>query len=104
MATKYELAVAQAEEAVKALDAAQQSAAEHRAHADKLEKELASAKSTADSWYKQMNEARAEVDQVHHLMDALPNAPARKGASNEYGQAPTFALMTRLAAWMAVRA
>lgn len=104
MATKYELAVARAEEAEKALDQAQESAAEHRAHAAKLEKELASAKSTSDSWYKQLTEAKNEVDQVHHLMDALPNAPARKGAANEYGSAPQFALMTRLAAWMAVRA
>lgn len=104
MATKLEIAVQQAETATEKAREWMEAANDLRIKLDAKEKELATAKSTSDNWYKQLLQAQAEVDQVHHLLDALPNAPARKGAANEYGSAPTFAMMTRLAAWMAVRA
>lgn len=70
---------------------------------EKLTKELASNKVAQDSWYKKSDEYKAELDQAHALIDALPGSIPRKSEPGEYGQQTTHALMTRLAAWLAVK-
>ncbi len=105
MATKLELAIARAVELESQVVTLTTEAAEHRAHAAKMEKERDSQKGTADSWYKQMTEAKDEVAQVHGLLDAMPNpAPRKAAAADTYSSEVKFSLMTRLAAWLAMRA
>lgn len=70
---------------------------------EKLTKEAASAKSSSDAFYKRSEEYKAELDQAHALIDALPGSIPRQSETGEYGQRTTYALMTRLAAWMAIK-
>jgi hypothetical protein len=70
---------------------------------EKLTKELASEKSGKDCWYKKHEESKAELEQAHALIDALPGSIPRQSEPGEYGQRTQHALMTRLAAWMAIK-
>lgn len=104
MATKYEVAVQQAENATEKAREWMEAANDLRVKLEAKEKELTTAKSTSDSWYKQMNGLQSEIEQAHCLLDALPGAVGRKSPpSGDYGHQVTYALMTRLAAWMAAR-
>ena len=103
MATKLETAELKNEQLATQIASMQETAVLRDAEIAKLATELKSAKASSDSWYKKMDEAKAEVDQVHLLLDAMSNPPARKGPANDYGQAVAFNLMTRLAAWLATR-
>jgi len=68
-----------------------------------LEKKLASESSAKDSFYKQMQSAQAEVEQVHALLDSLPGSAPRKTEHEESWQRKDIATMTRLAAYLANR-
>lgn len=69
----------------------------------KLTKERDSEKSSKDVWHKRSEEANNEIEQVHAFIDALPGAIARTVPVGEYGGRISHGLMTRLAAWLAVR-
>jgi chromosome segregation ATPase len=66
------------------------------------EKALASSKSTMDWINKQHNELKAELEQLHIFLDALPGAAPREGERVDYNT-PKLSAMTRLAVFMAVR-
>ena len=75
-----------------------------------LEKELEAAKKDAtnqkassDSWCRQHNETKAELEQLHSLLDALPGCLPRKVQAEESWRSTEHAAMTRLASWLAVR-
>lgn len=70
---------------------------------EKLTKEAASNKSTSDTWYRQHNEKEAELEQLHSLLDALPNCLPRKSQGEESWRTKEHVAMTRLASWLAVR-
>ena len=69
---------------------------------EKTAKERDSEKSSKDTWYKQREEAQNELNQMHSLLDVLPGIP-RKSEPGEYGQCTTYALATRMAAFLANR-
>jgi len=69
----------------------------------KLAKQLEDAKRTADYSTKSRDEAQAELNQAHALLDALPNAIPRQSEPGEYGGRTNHALATRIGAWLAVR-
>jgi seryl-tRNA synthetase len=66
-----------------------------------LQKELASAKSTKDLYYNQLNAAQQEMEAVHQVMDAIPGAPAREGDEDRYGGKIRRNTITRLAGFFA---
>ena len=70
---------------------------------EKLKKDLANKTAESDRWYKSRGEFEEEIKQVHTLLDALPNCIPRQSEPGEYGGRVSHALMTRLAAWLAVR-
>ncbi len=104
MATKLENLTAQIAEMEKKLSVLATESAEHRARAEKAEKDLADGKVTSTHYLKQMGAAQDEVKQVHILLDAMPNPPARKvNVEEPYKHDVTFELTTRFAAWLASR-
>ena len=103
MATKLERAQEGEKHALDQLADAKEVIAHQEKEIVRLTAEAKTANSSKDAWYKKMCDATAEVDQVHLLLDAMQNPPARKGPANEYNQAVAFNLMTRLAAWLATR-
>lgn len=70
---------------------------------EKLEKDLKAANDAKALYDKRNDEARGEIEQVHILLDALPNAVARKTEHEDSWQRKDLNLMTRLAAWLATR-
>lgn len=69
----------------------------------KLTKQLEDAKRNSDYTTKSRDDAQAELNQAHALLDALPNAIPRQSDPNEYGGRTNHALATRIGAWLAVR-
>lgn len=67
-----------------------------------LEKKLKTANEAKDSWYKNTNDLKAEIEQIHQILDAVPNSVLRKDEGAEC-YAPERTIGTRLAAWMASR-
>lgn len=82
------------------LKAAKAEAAEQKAHAEKLQKDLASANQTLDMYRNRNTNAEGELDQIHAFLNAVPNPPAEKleGSYNKLGA------MTRLSVFLATRA
>lgn len=70
---------------------------------ERLTKDLKSASDAKDAFYRARTELQTEIDQVHSLIDALPGSIPRQSEPGEYGGRTTHALMTRLAAWLAVK-
>ncbi len=68
-----------------------------------LEKKLASETSTKEAWYKQMNENAAMLEQVHQVLDAMPNSIARESEGENSWDRVKRSPVTRLAAWLAIR-
>ena len=68
-----------------------------------LEKKLESETSAKDTWYKMKNEADAMLEQIHQVLDAMPNAIARKSDAEESWNRVERSPVTRLAAWLASR-
>lgn len=68
----------------------------------KLTKERDTERSNKDYNYKQNQEARAELEQAHALLDALPGV-GRKAEMGEYGHQTTYGLVTRIGAFLAAR-
>jgi hypothetical protein len=68
-----------------------------------LEKKLAAETSSKDGWYKRHEDAKAELEQVHVLLDVLPGAAGRKTTTDESWNAREINAMTRLASYLASR-
>jgi septal ring factor EnvC (AmiA/AmiB activator) len=74
-----------------------------REQIEKLQKELDSSKSSRDLYYKRMNDADAEIEQVHTWLDTLPGTPGRQtSAENDY-QRKNLGMMTRIASYLSQR-
>lgn len=90
-------------EALEALRLAESSAAENAALLMKTRDDLKRAEAVRDRNLQEAREREAEIEQVHSLLDALPDSVSRKVPSaNGYGE-QEVRLMTRLAAWLALR-
>lgn len=87
----------------KLLKEARETIAAMQAAATEMEKKLKSETSAKDSYYKLMNEAQNEIEQVHCLLDVLPATPGRKTEAPDQWQQKDVKLMTRLAAYLANR-
>lgn len=68
-----------------------------------LQKEIASTKSSSDSWYKQFNEATATIEQIHQVFDAVPNSIPRESEGENSWDRVKRSPVTRIAAWLSIR-
>lgn len=69
----------------------------------KLVKELASEKSSKDTWYKRSEDYGSEIEQIHALLDVLPGAASRTTEGENSWDRKQISAMTRLAAYLANR-
>ena len=71
---------------------------------EQLTKQLESEKSYNKTRYETINKLEAEIEDVHSLLDSLPNAPkrVRERKENEYYE-HKFSIIARLASWLASR-
>ena len=69
---------------------------------EQLTKQLESEKSSAKFRYETIAKLEAEIEDVHSLLDSLPNAPkrVRERKENEYYE-HKFSIIARLASWLA---
>ncbi len=69
---------------------------------EQLTKQLESEKSYSKTRYETINKLEAEIEEVHSLLDSLPNAPkrVRERKENEYYE-HKFSIIARLASWLA---
>lgn len=67
-----------------------------------LTKQIESEKSSAKFRYETISKLEAEIEDVHSLLDSLPNAPKRirERKENEYYE-HKFSIIARLASWLA---
>ena len=86
--------------AVDAIAALNKRVAELTAQADELSKKLKAVESSLSYANSRSAKAEGELQQVNALLDAMPNAPARK-TTDDYPR--DLDTMTRLAAWLAQR-
>jgi hypothetical protein len=69
-----------------------------------LTKQLESEKSCAKLRYEAINKLEAEVEDVHSLLDSLPNAPKRiRERKDGEWQDYKYTIITRLASWLVSR-
>ena len=69
---------------------------------EQLTKEVASEKSYNKTRYETINKLESEIEDVHSLLDSLPNAPkrVRERKENEYYE-HKLSIIARLASWLA---
>ena len=69
---------------------------------EQLTKEVTNEKSSAKFRYETIAKLEAEIEDVHSLLDSLPNAPkrVRERKENEYYE-HKFSIIARLASWLA---
>lgn len=72
-----------------------------RSNVEKLEKEVANAKSSASTHYQGTQKLEAELEQIHQFLDAVPNPVARQSDDENNYSRVTRSAMTRLIAWLA---
>ncbi len=77
--------------------------AEEQAHNEKLQKDLASEKSSKEYYNKLKDVSDKEVESIHSLLDVLPGALARKTVADpeQSWNVTTHNLITRFAAYLA---
>jgi predicted nucleic acid-binding Zn-ribbon protein len=68
-----------------------------------LEKQLTAAKSSAEYQSKNANEATAMLEQVHQVLDAVPQPIPRESEGENSWDRVKRSPVTRLAAWLAIR-
>ena len=68
-----------------------------------LEKQLAYAKQVSEMYSKQASDAKGEIEQVHQVLDAVPNPIARESDGENSWERVKRSAVTRLAAWLSVR-
>jgi chromosome segregation ATPase len=66
----------------------------------KLEEEIKRANDSKESYYKQLNECRSQIDEIHDFLDGLPNVMPRQ-KTNGYSENK---VSTRLLSWIASKA
>lgn len=74
-----------------------------QAQVTKLEAELKRETQAKDSFYKLKQDAEAEIEQVHALLDVLPGSAARKTDGVNSWEQKEITAMTRLASYLALR-
>lgn len=99
---KKPTAVKQLKEVLARISELEAKLADRDAEIVKLSKNLDNEKAAKDRWFAARQEADAEIEQVHILLDSMPNAIARH-IEGEYGAKTIIKPMTRLAAWLATR-
>lgn len=69
---------------------------------EQLTKQLESEKAYNKARYETINKLESEIEEVHSLLDSLPNAPKRirDRKENEYYE-HKFSIIARLASWLA---
>jgi len=71
---------------------------------EQLTKEVASEKSYNKTRYETINKLESEVEDVHSLLDSLPNAPKRiRERKDGEWQDYKYTIITRLASWLVSR-
>jgi chromosome segregation ATPase len=85
------------------LAAAQVTIIELKASLEKEQKATAQEKTYKDMYSKSSEAYKAELEQLHGLIDALPGALTRKTECEDYPYKRDNTAMTRLASWMAIR-
>lgn len=68
---------------------------------EKLTKELTTANSLKESYYKSKQELEDELEQLHGLLDGMEGAGGRKTEHEESYYRKDRKAMTRLASWLA---
>ncbi len=69
-----------------------------------LTKQIENEKSCAKYLYETVNKLGAEIEDVHSLLDSLPNAPKRiRERKDGEWQDYKYTIITRLASWLASR-
>jgi len=68
-----------------------------------LDKQLASAKSTSEYHVKEANESKQMLEQVHQVLDAVPQSIPRESEGENSWDRVKRSPVTRLAAWLAIR-
>jgi hypothetical protein len=70
-----------------------------------LEKLAKDAKSNSNYWSEKHTELSREVEQLHQLIDLLPNSPPRESEppEDEKWKTVTYSVQSRLTAWIATR-
>lgn len=66
-----------------------------------LTKKVAEIESHRELYRKKSADAEAVIEQMHQMLDAVPNSVARKGDAEESWRAVERSPVTRLAAWLA---
>ena len=95
MATKRTLPL------TKQLKVALAEADEHKRHAEKLAKDLETARGSIPYRDKQILDQAKELNDVHAFLDAIPNSPVRD-TQGEYSKT-VHSLMTRLCVYLSTR-
>lgn len=68
-----------------------------------LQKKVKSMETTKEMYYKQCGELKAEIEQVHQFLDAVPNSVARTSNEEQEYARTTRSIVTRLGAWLTQR-
>ena len=68
-----------------------------------LEKKLKEVESLKEQWYKQSNEHEKMLEQLHQVLDAVPNSIARESEGENSWDRVKRSPVTRMAAWLAGR-
>lgn len=74
-----------------------------KARVDDLEKKLKNSEDTKSSYYKQLNDAQGEIEQINQMLDAVPNSIPRHSNEEESWNRKTRSALTRLCAWIAAK-
>jgi hypothetical protein len=73
---------------------------EHKAHAEKLAKDLENAETMKKHYYATSEKNSAELSEIHAFLDAVPNPPPTSPGENQYQK---LSVMTRLSVFFATR-
>lgn len=68
-----------------------------------LEKKLKETEDSKQSWYKSATESAATIEQLHLVLDAVPNSIPRQSTHEESWRRTDLSPATRMAAWLASR-
>lgn len=68
-----------------------------------LEKKLKDTEASKQSWYQSATESAGVIEQLHLVLDAVPNSIPRKSNHEESWRQTDLSPATRMAAWLASR-
>lgn len=87
----------------KALAQQQDEIVQLRAALDKRTEELKSASTQKDSYYRQYSEGQQIIEEIHTILDCMPNPPPRKSTEDKesYRYAKDLSVATRFTIWSA---